>query len=196
MGSYYVSSGMGREYITKIEDQIRVLLFCSNHERKVRSMKRMDKMKALFTMVFSVLSSVLGVLYIPVVLLVISNVIDYATGLMATPKRGEKIKSYKSIRGIMKKVCMWLLVVVGVIIDQLIKYAADTVGIAIPFTFLVACIVAIWLICNEIISILENIADIGGPNIPFLSKIVYYIKEQTEDKASDIVPDNKDSEGQ
>jgi len=187
---------MGREYITKIEDQIRVLLFCSNHERKVRSMKRMDKMKAFFTMVFSVLSSVLGVLYIPVILLVISNVIDYATGLMATPKRGEKIKSYKSIRGIMKKVCMWLLVVVGVIIDQLIKYAADTVGIAIPFTFLVACIVAIWLICNEIISILENIADIGGPNIPFLNKIVYYIKEQTEDKASDIVPDNKDSEGQ
>lgn len=31
----------------------------------------------------------------------------------------------------------------------------------IPFTFLVACIVAIWIICNEIISILENIKDMG-----------------------------------
>ena len=53
---------------------------------------------------------------------------------------------------------MWLLVVVGVIIDELIKYSITAIGLSVPFTFLIACIVAIWLICNELISILENIS--------------------------------------
>lgn len=87
---------------------------------------------------------------------------------------------------------MWLLVIVGAIIDQLIKYSAATIGLTVPVTFLIACIVAIWLICNELISILENIADIGTPLPPFLQKIVYYIKEQTESK----VTIDEDSEGE
>lgn len=164
-------------------------------ERKVRYMKKMEQataIKAVFTAIFAFLSSLLGVLAIPVILMVMCNVIDYATGLMASPYRKEDINSYKSIRGIVKKVSMWLLVVVGAIIDQLIIYAGDTVGFAMPFTFLIACIVAIWIICNEIISILENIKDMGV-NIPaFLEPIVKNIKTQVEDKVSK----NNDSEGE
>ena len=120
--------------------------------------------KAFFTAIFALISSVLGVLTVPVLLMVACNVFDYITGLMASTKRSEDINSYKSIRGIMKKVCMWILVVVGAIIDQLLLYASQTAGITLPFTFLVACIVAIWIICNEIISILENIQDMGVRN--------------------------------
>jgi phage-related holin len=79
---------------------------------------------------------------------------------------------------------MWLLVLIGFLIDQLVIYAGKTVGIALPFTFLVACIVAIWLICNEIISILENIVDIGVELPPFLAPIVKNIKKQVEDKST------------
>ena len=79
---------------------------------------------------------------------------------------------------------MWLLVVVGVVVDTLLQYAGDTVGIAVPFTFLVACIVAIWLVCNELISILENISDIGVTLPPFLQPIVKNLKQQVEDKAN------------
>lgn len=142
----------------------------------------MEKIKAMFTAIIGMLSSLLGVLFIPVILLVGTNIIDYVTGLMASSNRGEKVKSYKSIRGIMKKVCMWLLVVVGAIIDKLLKYSAETLGIALPFTFLIACIVAIWLICNELISILENVSDAGVKLPPFLLPIVTYVKEQAEIK--------------
>ncbi|MDV9963415.1 phage holin family protein [Clostridioides difficile] len=152
----------------------------------------MDKIKAGVVALFGFLSSALGVLFIPVCLLVGCNIIDYVTGLMATPSRDEKISSYKSIKGIMKKVAMWLLVLVGAIIDQLIKYSVDTIGLNFPFTFLIACVVAIWLICNELISILENIADIGTPLPAFLGKIVHYIKDQAEMKVD--MDDNKDSE--
>lgn len=139
-----------------------------------------ESIKRFVTAVFSLLTSVLGALFIPVALLVACNVIDYITGLFATPNRGEKISSYKGIRGIIKKVSMWLLVVVGAIIDELIKYSIVTIGINFPFTFPIACVVAIWLICNELISILENLDDIGTPLPGFLEKIIYYIKDHTE----------------
>lgn len=155
----------------------------------------MDKIKATVTIVMSFLSSLLGVLFIPVCLLAGCNLLDYATGLMASPNRGEKIKSYKSIRGIFKKVGMWMLVIAGAALDQLIKYSAETVGLNFPFTFMIACVVAIWLICNEIISILENIADMGTPLPPFLTKIVFYVKEQIETTTDiDIDTDENDSE--
>jgi toxin secretion/phage lysis holin len=143
----------------------------------------MSKLKSAITGVFSILSGWLGILFIPMLILVACNIIDYGTGLAAGPKRGQTINSYKSFRGIMKKVCMWLLVLIGFLIDQLVIYAGKTVGIALPFTFLVACIVAIWLICNEIISILENIVDIGVELPPFLAPIVKNIKKQVEDKS-------------
>lgn len=147
----------------------------------MKKMEQVTYIKAFFTAVFAVLSSLLGVLAVPVVLMVLCNVIDYATGLMAAPFRKDDINSYKSIRGIMKKVSMWLLVVVGAIIDQLIVYAADTVGFQAPFTFFVACVVAIWIICNELISILENIKDMGVNFPAFLQPLVEKIKSQVEE---------------
>lgn len=134
-------------------------------------------------MITSVLSSFLGVLYIPVLLMVSCNVIDYITGLAAAKYRKDGgISSYKSIRGIVKKVTMWMLVAVGVIIDSLISYSANTIGLNIPFKFLVACVVAIWIVCNELISILENMIDIGVNIPPFLIPIVKRIKSNTEEK--------------
>ena len=162
-----------------------------NCRRKEERMKE-NYIKAFFTAIFALISSVLGVLTVPVLLMVICNVLDYATGLMASTYRSEDINSYKSIRGIMKKVSMWLLVIVGAIIDQLLLYASRTAGVTLPFTFLVACIVAIWIICNEIISILENIKDMGVAIPAFLLPIVEHVKSQVEDKV-DI---NKDSEGE
>lgn len=153
----------------------------------------MKQFKTIFTTVGSFLSSLLGVLYIPTLLMVLCNIIDYVTGLMAAKYRADgTISSYKSFRGIAKKVAMWLLVVVGAVIDQLLLYASHTVGITLPFTFLISCIVAVWITCNELISILENIVDIGVEIPSFLMPLVKNIKSQTEDK---VHIDNEESEG-
>lgn len=144
----------------------------------------MEKLKAIVTAVWSIILSALGILAIPVLLLITCNLIDYFTGIAASKFRKQQIDSYKGIRGIAKKICMWLLVGVGVIVDQLLSYSAGVVGITLPFTFLVACVVAIWLICNEIISILENINDIGVTLPPFLQPIVKNLKSQVEQKTT------------
>jgi len=143
----------------------------------------MDKIKASFIAFCSALAGWLGILAVPVGVLVVCNIIDYTTGLIAAPYRGKKIDSYRSFRGIAKKVCMWLLVAVGAMLDWLVLYAGDTIGINIPVNFLIACIVAVWLIANEIISILENMADIGVKIPPFLLPLVKNIKKQVEEKA-------------
>lgn len=151
----------------------------------------MEKLKAIVTAVWSIILSALGILAIPVLLLITCNLIDYFTGIAASKFRKQQIDSYKGIRGIAKKICMWLLVGVGVIVDQLLSYSAGVVGITLPFTFLVACVVAIWLICNEIISILENINDIGVTLPPFLQPIVKNLKSQVEKKTA-IDNDNQE----
>lgn len=144
-------------------------------------MKKMNYAKIFVTAVASLLSSILGILYVPVLLMVACNVIDYITGLLAAGSRQDGgISSYRSMRGIIKKVTMWILVVVGAIVDQLLLYACEVMGYQIHLTFLVACVVAIWIICNELISILENMVDIGIDLPKFLIPLVSNLKNSID----------------
>lgn len=145
--------------------------------------ENLNDIKVFTVAMFATLTSWLGVLAIPVYILVATNIIDYATGVMAAPYRGEVKSSYKGALGIKKKISMWLLVFVGFMLDNLISYSSNTIGITIPFTYLIACITALWLCSNEIISILENISDILGDSMPnFLLKITKNIRSQVEEK--------------
>lgn len=159
----------------------------------------MEKVKVTVIAVMSALMSWLGVLAVPVFLLVGCNLIDYATGLCAAKYRNDSISSYKGIRGIIKKVCMWLLVVVGSWIDILVQYAIDAAGIEFTFPFVVATVVAVWLVVNEVISILENMIDIGVEMPPFLLPLVKNIKKAVEDKTKaedDADTDEEDEDGE
>lgn len=139
-------------------------------ERK--EMKDMNYIKSAFVTISAAISALLGILYVPVCLMVACNIIDYATGLMASVSRNEGISSYKSMKGITKKVAMWMLVVVGALIDQLIVYCTDVIGFNININFIVAAVVAVWITCNELISILENLVSIGVKVPKFLMAIV------------------------
>lgn len=150
----------------------------------------MDKFKVTVTAVISALMSWMGILAVPVFLLVGCNLIDYFTGLCAAKYRSEGISSYKGIRGIIKKVCMWLLIVVGAVVDALLNYVAEYIGLGITIPFIVATVVAVWLVVNEIISILENMLDIGVSMPPFLMPVVKHIKKQMEEKADTVMGDD------
>lgn len=135
------------------------------------------------TVVIGLFTSLFGALAIPMLCLVLSNIIDYVTGILASKYRGQKISSYMGIKGIVKKVCTWLLVVVGVIADEILIYSIEVLGWNVPFTFMIACVVAIWLVFNELISILENVSDIGVNLPPFLKKMIVNLKTKVETTA-------------
>ena len=137
--------------------------------------------KGVVAVVVGGLTAFLGDLAIPIYVLVACNVIDYATGLMSAKARGEQISSYKGIQGIAKKIGQWLLVLVGWLLDVLIAYAVHHVSPELSVPIVVAIIVAVWLGFNEVISILENLGDMGVPMPPFLKKIVQNLKGKIED---------------
>ena len=143
-------------------------------------MKNADKLRLWFVTVFTALKSFLGSLAVPFYILVGANVVDYVTGICAAVYRGEKVCSEVGFRGIAKKVCMWLLVMIGFVLDYCLVEMGHTVNIDIGFNCLVSVAVVFWLLANEIISILENISDIGTPLPPFLLKLVEYMREKTE----------------
>lgn len=137
---------------------------------------------------FSALTAWLGVLAIPVYLLVGCNIIDYLTGIMAAITRREKVSSEVGIRGIVKKVGQWLLVVIGYLVDVVIEYAGHAISPDFTIPVVVSICVACWLVLNEIISILENLDEVGVPLPGFLRKIVYFFLKKVEDIGDAAVP--------
>lgn len=141
------------------------------------------KIQAVIVGIFVAVNGFLGNLAIPVYVLLACNVIDYITALIAAPKRGQEIDSLKGLNGLKKKVLMYLLIAVGWLIDTLVNYAAQQVRPDFQQPYIVAVVVALWLAFNEMLSIIENVADADGPVPPFLKRLIKSLKKKTEDVA-------------
>ena len=102
-------------------------------------MKNADKLKVWFVTVFTAFNSLLGSLAVPFYILVGANVVDYVTGICAAVYRGEKVSSEVGFHGIAKKVCMWLLVMVGYVLDYCIVAVGHTVNVDIATGCLIGC---------------------------------------------------------
>lgn len=150
------------------------------------------KTKAILCALVGVVTGYLGDLAIPFYLLVLCNIIDYATGVTAAPYRSIRRSSYRSFLGILKKVMQWLLVLVGWIMDQLITYLSSGVGWNLNGSVVVACVVCVWLMCNEILSIIENLSDIGVKIPPFLIPLVDFVKRTAEEKGDSAAGNSKE----
>ena len=148
--------------------------------------------KAILGALVGAVTGYLGDLAIPFYLLVLCNIIDYATGVTAAPYRSIRRSSYRSFLGILKKVMQWLLVLVGWIMDQLITYLSSGVGWNLNGSVVVACVVCVWLMCNEIISIIENLSDIGVKIPPFLIPLVDFVKRTAEEKGDSAAGNSKE----
>ena len=94
--------------------------------------------------------------------------------------------------GIVKKVLYGVAVAVAMVVDWTIFTVASTMDIAIPLTTFFGFLVAIWLIINELISILENLTRMEVPLPGFLLKVVSNFKIAIEN-SGDKVADNVDS---
>ncbi|AWW25939.1 phage holin family protein [Acetobacterium sp. KB-1] len=158
-------------------------------------MEYLEKLKVVVVLAFTVLSGWLGILAIPVLLLFVLASFDYVTGLMAAKYRGDKVSSYKGFRGIMKKVCLFYLIAVGAILDYTLLYASQYIGVDAHVNFVIASFVAVWLICNEIISILENMKDMNVKFPAFLEKLTQNIRTQMENETgAQTIDENEDGE--
>lgn len=156
-------------------------------------------MKDTINPIIAVLAAALGVassylvqLIVPLIVLVIAMLADYGTGMVKAWNAGT-LCSRTGIRGILKKVGYLVIVAVAMGADYLLRYGLDQVGVQINIEFLIAAIVIVWLIINELISILENVAAIGAPVPEFLLKLIKKLKAVTE-KQAETVPVETESQ--
>lgn len=132
------------------------------------------------SVVLGALASYFNVLLIPVLVLIAVMVIDYATGMTSAYKNGQ-IESKVGLLGILKKVSYLVLVAVGGVVDYLICSGLATAGFDFGVTYCCGLIVCVWLIINELISILENLSELGTPIPKFLVNIVHRLKDSVDD---------------
>jgi len=136
-------------------------------------------LQAVFSAALAALISYLGVIAIPVTVLMTAMIIDYVTG-MAAAWHNKKLSSKKGLSGIIKKISYLALICVGMGVDWLIYSGLSQAGISTEHSVFFGVLVTVWLIINELISILENLKAIGVPLPTFLIKIVKRLKITVE----------------
>ena len=139
--------------------------------------------QVIFYAALSALTNYLGIVVIPIIVLIVSMIVDYATGMSAAWCNSE-LSSKKGAKGIVKKVSYLALVVVAMMIDWLIYQGLQQINVNMEYSVFFAVLVAIWLIINELISILENLSKIGVPIPKFMTKIIEKIKITVEEDKS------------
>lgn len=125
----------------------------------------------------------LGIVAVPIIILVIAMIIDYITGMMSAWLNAE-LSSKKGIKGIVKKVSYLALVAVAMIVDWLIFQGLQQINVDLHYSVFFAVLVTVWLIINELISVLENLSRMGVPIPNFLKKLINRLKT-TVDKGDD-----------
>lgn len=138
-------------------------------------MNKATVFKSVTAILGASLAAYFGQLAAPVLVLLSMMIIDYVTGMVKAYMNSE-LSSRIGIKGILKKLCYMAMVAVGAGVDYLLRGALVQAGINLHIELFCGLLVAIWLIINELISILENLAAIGVPGFPRLTKLLERLK--------------------
>lgn len=136
------------------------------------------------------ISAYMRMMFVPLVILFAVMMIDYMSGMIKAWGNDE-LSSKVGLKGIVKKLCYLMLVCVAGVVDWLLWSGLRQVGITLDFGFCFGLIVVIWLIINELISILENLEALKVPMPSFLRSLVGHLKQTVEAKTK-TKEDNND----
>lgn len=138
----------------------------------------------------AIVSAQLSALYPILIVLAFIMAADYYTGVAAAkyeklkdptnPKKG--LSSKVGWMGILKKSIYGIAVLVGLVVDYLIIHLANELGVAFPAQTFFGLLTAIWLILNDVLSIIENSVRMDVNLPPFLKSVVLALKIKTEEK--------------
>ena len=139
--------------------------------------------KALISAAGGALLAYFKIMAVPIAILLIVMVADYLSGMTKAWMTAE-LSSQIGLKGIVKKLCYMLVVVTAACVDWLVIEGLAMIGLSIGKTYYFGVMVCIWLIINELISILENLDAIGVPLPRFLVTMVKRLKKQVEEEKS------------
>lgn len=154
-----------------------------------------DTVKMLLAAFSAAIWSYFKTIFAPVIILIVVMTVDYISGVAAAWVRHE-LSSRVGLIGIVKKLSYLALVVAGCSIDYLVSILGEQLTGAEISIKAIGLVVVCWLIINELISILENVARQGGPVPPFMASILKHLRETTEKQIPGVSDtDTIDGEG-
>jgi toxin secretion/phage lysis holin len=111
--------------------------------------------------------------------LLILMAIDYVTGVTGAAIN-KCLDSEVGWKGIVRKAGVIILTVVCMLVDYVAATLSNGAGFEFPLKGLVTIMVCCWLIGNELLSILENLGNMGVPFPAFLKKLFAKFKDTAE----------------
>lgn len=134
----------------------------------------------------------LGVLFPLLVLLTVLMIADQVSGILASKKEALDypndnqygISSKKFIKGIYKKAGYILIILVAISTDYIIFKFSSEIRIEVKYNTIFGLLITVWLITNELLSILENAGRMGAVLPEFLKKILSELRNNIEDKSN------------
>lgn len=147
-----------------------------------------------FPEIIDALGAYLSEIIIPVLILAVVVLADYATGMLKA-RYTKQLSSDVGYKGILKKLAYIPIITVGIVTDWVIQSVTLHIGLETQ-VHAIGIILTLWLIMVEAISILENISAMGTPVPQFLLALVSKLKQTTEAegaaRAGDTIGDNED----
>ena len=120
---------------------------------------------------------------IPVIMwvLIAMMTLDYVTGLItgmmgvSSKTEGGKLSSRAAFDGLMRKIMIFLVVILSVLVDLAVQYGA---GVTFNAVTGATCL---WFIASEGVSVLENAAELGVPIPGILRKALELLQDSSVD---------------
>lgn len=151
-------------------------------------MNNIEKFISCFAGAFIV--DLFNALYPELIILSLLMVADYISGILAAKKESLKhpgskkygISSQIGIEGIFKKAGYIFTILVAICLDFIVYKFSSEIGITFKGKTFFGVLVTLWIITNELISILENCARMGVKLPHNLEKILKDIQTNITDK--------------
>lgn len=140
----------------------------------------MEKFKLIIIGILSILISYLNKISLLLFILLFLNLLDIITGIFRTIYFKEKFKFNVFIWGFIKKISMYFLITIGLIIDIVMDYTVENLNLSISLPEMFGGLIAIWLILNEQLSILKNLILINIPMPDFIVNTIQKFKKNID----------------
>ncbi len=132
-------------------------------------MSMIDRYNAAVGAAVAVLTAIFGIYWYLFAGYLALNILDWLTGWYKSRKLGKE-SSAVGLKGAVKKVGYWVIILVAFLMPTLFINLGDTLGVKLDFLMLFGWFTLASLLVNEIRSILENLVECGYDVPEFLIK--------------------------
>lgn len=151
--------------------------------------KKLYVVKGSMAFLMAVIGDKLEMISPIMLLLILLMIADYISGMLAAKKEAVEHpgdnnygwSSKKSIIGIYKKVGYILTILVAISTDYVIYNVAEKMKINFDANTFFGFLVTVWLVINELISILENAGRMGAALPKLLQNVLAELKKNIDD---------------